>query len=422
VTHPGRVPGRSHRPALRRDWRGRLARGLLQPAQQFIQTEAASGLVLLAATVVALAWANSAWSDSYFDLWRPTVSFETPLFGFNEDLGHLVNDGLMAVFFFVIGLEIKRELLRGELATPRKAALPVVAALGGMVAPALIYVAFNGAGAGAKGWGIPMATDIAFALGVLSLLGARVPLSLKVFLLAIAVVDDLGAILVIAVFYTDSLSPEAGLAALALLAVIVAARRAGVASLAVYAVLALCFWLAVLESGVHATVAGVVLAFLTPAGSAMARPGGPAREAPLELLERTLHPWASFAIVPIFALANAGIELSGGALRAASESAVTAGVAVGLVAGKPLGIMLATALAVRTGLAALPEGVSWRQIGGVGLLAGIGFTVSLFITGLAFDSPGLEAEAKLGILAASLVAGAAGFVALAAASPRQRDV
>ena len=425
--------------------RGFLAVRLLQPAQAFVRTEAAGGALLLAATALALAWANSPWSDSYADFWHSRITIETARFSFDEDLRHLVNDGLMAIFFFVIGLEIKRELLHGELASRRRAAFPVAAAAGGMAVPALIYTAFNLGGDGAAGWAIPTATDIAFALGVLALLGNRVPFALKVFVLALAVVDDLGAILVIALFYTDSLSPEAALTAAGLLAVIAAVGRLGVRNLGVFAILGFGFWLAVLESGVHATIAGVVLALLTPSrartsegafdaeGHAMLEGLPEARregkeavqtsliafegalvraEAPLDRLERVLHPWASYAIAPVFALANAGLDLSGGALSAASTSAVSAGILFGLVVGKPAGILLASVVAVRAGLASLPAGVQWRQIAGASLLAGIGFTVSLFITSIAFQDAALESEAKAGILAASLVAGVCGYAVL----------
>ena len=426
--------------------RGFVAGRLLQPAQAFVRTEAASGAVLLAATALALAWANSPWSDFYADLWRSRITIETALFTFDESLRQLVNDGLMAIFFFVIGLEIKRELLHGELASRGRAAFPVAAAAGGMALPALIYTALNLGGDGAAGWAIPTATDIAFALGVLALLGDRVPFALKVFLLALAVVDDLGAILVIALFYTDSLSLEAAITAAGLLAVIVASGRLGVRNLFVFAALGAIFWLAVFESGVHATIAGVVLALLTPSrprtsaegavdaegralldGLPEARREGKeavqtsliafegalvGAEAPLDRLERMLHPWASYAIAPVFAFANAGLDLSGGALSAAGTSAVSAGVLFGLVLGKPAGILMASAVAVRTGVASLPEGVRWRQVAGASVLAGIGFTVSLFITSIAFDSAARESEAKAGILAASLIAGVCGYAVL----------
>ena len=424
-----------------------MASVFVGPAQAFVRTEASGGIVLLAATLLALLWANSPWDDRYFDLWNARLSLDVALFRIDEDLLHLVNDGLMAIFFFVVGLEIKRELLHGELASPRKAALPVAAAVGGMVAPALIYSVFNAGGDGAKGWGIPMATDIAFALGVLALLGRRVPFSLKIFVLALAIVDDLGSIGVIAVFYTETISWEAAAWALVVLAVIFVANRAGLRSVDVYVALGIVFWVAVLKSGVHATIAGVLLAALTPAKpyfeDASFEPGaeellerlrgGAGRDdeassrqetlveferlsresaAPLDRLERMLHPWVSYLIVPVFALANAGIPLSGGAIRDAATSDVGLGVAAGLVVGKPLGIVLMTWLVVRLGWAELPKNVRIPHILGAGLLAGIGFTVSLFIAGLAFDDAALTADAKLGILGASLIAGICGFVYL----------
>ena len=410
-----------------------------------MRTEAAGGAMVLGAALVAFAWANSPWKESYFDLWHARIAFRTPLVSVVDTVGHLVNDGLMAIFFFVIGLETKRELLHGQLSSVRRATLPVAAALGGMVVPALIYAAFNLGGDGAKGWGIPMATDIAFALGVLAIAGNRVPFALKVFLLALAVVDDIGAILVIAVFYTESLSGEALAWAAVVLALILAARAAGIRSIDFYVLLGAAFWLAVYKSGVHATIAGVTLAALTPSrphrpvtafraearrlldGFGRGAPEdhdaeqqlfgafeGAVREsaAPLERLERQLHPWVVFVIVPIFALANAGLEISGGALSDAATSGVTGGVVFGLLLGKPVGIVLASFFAVRLGMAALPEGTSWAQLAGAGVLAGIGFTVSLFITGLAFDSESLQLEAKIGILGASLVAAVVGYLLL----------
>lgn len=417
------------------------------PAQAFVRTEASGGIILLIATVVALAWANSPWDDHYHDLWHARLSLDVVLFRLDEDLGHLVNDGLMAIFFFVVGLEIKRELLHGELASPRRAVLPVAAALGGMVAPALIYTVFNGGGDGAKGWGIPMATDIAFALGALTLLGRQVPFSLKVFLLALAIADDLGAIAVIAVFYTESIAWDAAGWAAVVFAIIWLANRAGLRSVDVYLALGIVFWIAVLKSGVHATLAGVALAALTPArpyyddagfetnaqgllgrlaGGGDGNTAAASRQdtlleferlsrdstAPLDRLEHMLHPWVSYLIVPVFALANAGIPLSGGAIRDAASSDVTLGVMAGLVIGKPLGIVVMAWLALRLGWADLPENVGMQHILGAGLLAGIGFTVSLFIAGLAFNDAALVADAKLGILGASLLAGVCGFVFL----------
>lgn len=415
--------------------------------QDFLHTEAAGGIVLVIATIIAVAWANSPWDQSYADLWHRELAFDFSLFAIEKDLGHLINDGLMAIFFFVVGLEIKRELVHGELATVRKALLPVAAAVGGMLVPAGIYAAFNAGGDGASGWGIPMATDIAFAVGVLALLGRRAPFQLKVFILALAIVDDLGAILVIAIFYTESIAIEPLLWAGAILAVLGIVRASGVRSTDVYVAIGIAFWMAVFKSGIHATLAGVVLAMLTPAGALL-----PARDAdrriasllgqindahergdeeqhqlllrelervsrdatsPLDRLEATLHPWVSFLIVPLFALANAGLDLGGETLRDAATSKVSIGIILGLVVGKFVGIFFGTWIAVRAGVAQLPAGLRWGHVAGGALLGGIGFTVSLFITGLAFDDAVLIADAKAGIFAASLLAGVAGYAVLA---------
>jgi len=390
-----------------------VSRALIQPVQAFVALEASSGLVLLAATAVALVWANSPWSTQYTELWARHFSFEFARIAVHMDLEHVVNDGLMAVFFFVVGLEIKRELLRGELASPRKAMLPVAAALGGMVVPALIFSAWNFGGPGAHGWGIPMATDIAFALGVLALMGRRAPFSLKVFLLALAIVDDLGAILVIAMFYTDHIVLAAAAWAIVLAAAIIVLLLVGFRSKAVYLILAVLFWLAVYKSGIHATIAGVVLAALTPAGPRADADGAEGddatgRDSPLDRLEELLHPWVGYLIVPVFALANAGLALSSGLVHDASTSHITLGIAFGLVVGKPVGVVLFSWLAVRFGGAKLPDGMAAHQLIGGGLLAGIGFTVSLFVTGLAFGDVQLTNDAKAGVFAASLISGVAG--------------
>jgi NhaA family Na+:H+ antiporter len=405
-----------------------------------------SGLVLLAATVLALAWANSPWQSSYFALLGTRLSVDLGLFALSKDLQHWINDGLMTVFFFVVGLEIKREIVHGELGSARRAALPIAAALGGMVFPALIYFALNREGEAVRGWGVPMATDIAFALGVLALLGKRAPTELRIFLLTLAVVDDIGAILVIAVFYTEQLSVTALAVAVLLLGVIVLANRVGLRETLAYLVLGILVWLAVLQSGVHATIAGVVLGILTPAQpflrpeafgekiedivrtirSAIAQRDHESAEsalgeleqltvsteAPVERLERLAHPWSSYLVLPIFAFANAGVSLSGEALSAAAISNVTLGIALGLLIGKPLGILLLAWLAVRLGLAVLPATIAWRQVLGVGLLAGIGFTVALFIGDLAFADQSLKDAAKIGIFGASLLAGIVGYVFL----------
>ena len=445
---------RLNRPWSRRD--RPVPRRVVQPLQRFLSTETAAGVVVLCAAVVALVWANSPASGSYEGLWGTEVGIDVGGFRVAEPLRAWVNDLLMAGFFFVIGLEVKREFVHGALCDPRAAALPIICALGGMVAPALLYLAINAGGDGAAGWGIPLATDIAFALGVLALLGTRAPAGLKVFLLTLAVVDDIGAILVIAVFYSDGVVLGwLGLAAAAL-AAIVTAQRVGVLALPFYAAAAGVVWLGVFESGVHATVAGVALGLLTPARpfqppEAVAfdardhldrlcrRPAdGVADEdeqatllhvstlvgeavSPLERLERTLHPWTSYAVLPLFALANAGITLDTSGLGAAVREPVTVGVVAGLVLGKPLGVLAGAAAARATGLAPLPDGVRWAHLAGVGLLAGIGFTVSLFIAGLAFPPGDLDDAARLGILIASLLAGAAGAALLTLIAHRPRD-
>lgn len=424
----------------------RFTRKVYLPLQTFIKVEWVGSVLLLLAAVTALAWANSPWADAYHHLWEITLTLDLAFLRLEHDLHHWVNDGLMAVFFFVVGLEIKRELLHGDLSSPKRAALPIVAAVGGMAVPAALYVALNPSGPGATGWGIPMATDIAFALGVLGLLGRRLPSRLRVFLLALAIVDDLGAILVIAVFYTAELAPAAlGVAAL-LVGLVLAMRAAGVRSVLAYAFVGFFVWAAVHESGVHATLAGVLLGVLTPskplvrrddfaaeaepvfqrfrsaveAGDHDTTEGALGRleeltvgtESPLERLERRVHPWSAYLVLPLFALANSGVELSGPAIRAAADSSVTLGIALGLVLGKLLGVTGASWLAVRAGLATLPEGVRWVHVAGAGLLAGIGFTVALFITQLAFVDPELVAQGKIGILGASLLAGVGGYLLL----------
>lgn len=361
----------------------------------FLADEAAGGIVLLVAAAVALTWASSPWSEAYADLWHTELTVG-PV---TEDLRHWVNDLLMAFFFFVIGIEIKREVLLGDLRDPRRAALPVMAALGGMLVPAGIYLLFNTGRGGADGWGIPMATDIAFALGVLALLGPRVPPTLKVFLLALAIVDDLGAISVIAIFYSDSIGAGwLGLAA-ASLAAIAALWRAGVRSIPVHVALGLLTWWFVFESGVHATLAGVAVALLVPVDLG-------------DDVEHALHPFTSFAIVPLFALANAGVDLNPDALAAGDARMVAAGVATGLVLGKVVGITGAVWLAVRLGWSALPAGTTWRHISGVAAIAGIGFTVSLFVAGLAFADETLVDASKLGILGGSGFAATVGWLVL----------
>ena len=436
---PRKIPRPLREPAY-------LVRALRAPIQHFIHTEEMGAGVLLLATAAALGWANSPWSDSYVDFWHTYISFDIHIFAISEDLGHLVNDGLMAVFFFVVGLEIKRELLHGELSSVRKAALPVVAAVGGMATPALIYVLFNASGGDLVGWGVPMATDIAFALGVLALLGRRVPAELRVFLLGLAVVDDLGAIAIIATFYTDMIDwTNLGLG-LGLFAVMAGCIRVGIRSLGFYLILCVVMWQFFLESGIHATLMGVMVAAIIPtepylhrrdyasavedllhdyrlamenkdeekAQAVLAQIERLSRgtEGPMERLERIVHPWVSFAVLPLFALANAGIVFTADTLSDAASSRVTLGVAAGLLVGNPLGVLGMTWLAVRLGIGQLPTGVAWRHVLGAGFLAGIGFTVAIFVSGIAFDDPAVVDQAKMGVFAASLVAGVTGYAFL----------
>jgi NhaA family Na+:H+ antiporter len=417
-----------------------LARAV-RPFIRFSHVEAAGGIVLVAATVVALVWANSPWNGGYASLWSTNVRFEFGSYVFAEDLRHVVNDLLMAVFFFVVGMEIKRELVTGELRDRRAIALPAMAALGGMIVPAVIYLAFNAGGNGSSGWGIPMATDIAFALGVVALLGNRVPPAVKVMLLTLAIVDDIGAIVVIAVFYTERVEFRFVVAAVGIAAVVAVMHRARIVYSPLIAIAGFALWLAVFESGVHATIAGVVMGLLTPARPAQSdleaeelvdvlqndddiradevRATATLIRGSVSACDRlidALHPWTSYLIVPIFALANAGIVLSTNALT--SPTAVLGGVAVGLVVGKFIGVSVFSWVSVRLGFGRLPDGVRWGHIMGVGAVAGIGFTVSLFVTGLAFSDVAIQDDAKIGILTASIIAALAGAALLVATSRR----
>ncbi len=420
----------------------------LRPFQRFAHTESAGGVVLLACAALALAWANSPWAESYFHLWETHVGVSLAGRVLDLSLHHWINDGLMAVFFFVVGLEIKREMLVGELSSARQAALPIAGALGGMLVPAGIYAAINAGGPGSAGWGIPMATDIAFALGVLALLGPRVPVVLKVFLTALAIADDIGAVLVIALFYTSDLAWSALLAGGVVLGALIALNVLGVRRPGAYLALGVLLWLAFLQSGVHATVAGVVLAMTIPSRTrvheeeflavargaidefdAACQPGetvltnraqqeaiealehvSEGVQSPLFTMERKLHGAVAFVIMPVFALANAGVSLGG--LLDTLALPVTLGVVLGLLIGKPLGITLFAWLAVRLGWATLPAQASWRTLHGVSWLGGIGFTMSLFIAGLAFSDASLLDSAKVGILAGSLAAGIVGWAML----------
>ncbi len=398
----------------------RAQRLVVRPLQEFARLEASAGLVLLAATVVALVWANLD-PQGYNDLWSHEVTLRLGSFSEVEDLQAIVNDGLMTIFFLVVGLEVKRELVVGELSTRQAALLPAFAAAGGMVLPVLIFLAVTAGGEGANGWGIPMATDVAFALAALVAVGSRAPAALVAFLLGVAVIDDIGAILVVALYYTEVI--HLGWLALALggVAAILVLQRARMTSLWPYVALGLVVWFATFESGVHATIAGVVLGLLTPVHPFP--PGanhGPDAVAPLDRVEGRLHRWSSYVVLPLFALANAGIVLDADSLEAATQTPVALATGLGLVVGKTVGLTLGAALAVGLGLSALPDGVRWSHVVGVGALAGIGFTVSLFITGLAYSDPDLVDASKIGVLGGSVVAALLGFALLAAVARRAR--
>ncbi len=411
------------------------AHRLPAPIRRFLETEASGGVLLLVAALVALVWANSPWGASYLSLWHTDITFHLGRYVVREDLQHWVNEALMVVFFLVVGLEIKGELVHGRLRDPRTAAMPALAALGGMVVPALLFLLVSTGSGGSRGWGIPMATDIAFAVGVLTLLGPRVPASLKLFLLTLAIVDDIGAIVVIGLFYSSGLQPLYLGAAAAIVVTIVLLNRVGVARLAPFLVLGVGLWLATYASGVHATIAGVVLGLLTPATARPHtvdwQPGGRIRArhalahanrqelSPAERVAHRLHPWSSFLVLPVFAVANAGVVIEADSFDAPGAAAVTAGVMVGLVVGKTLGIAGAAWLAARTGVARLPEGATWPMMLSVASLAGIGFTVSLFVAELAFDVGPLQDAAKLGVLAGSTVAALIGGTALRRACGRR---
>jgi len=429
----------------------RIPKGFVRPIMRFTQIEASSGSVLLIAAVVALIWANAPFGETYKEFWETHLHIELGPFHFEESLKHIVNDALMVIFFFVVGLEIKRELVVGELRDPKKAALPAIAALGGMLVPAAIYLMFvMGEGSEAsRGWAIPMATDIAFSVGVISLLGKRVSTGAKLFLLALAIADDIGAILVIAVAYTDDLAflwLGLGLGGLVL---VYLAQRVGIRSMLFYGVAGFLIWYFIFESGVHATLAGVALGLMTPVhplyseedyrrrsswilGRFEMNRAAPnhrerldydamqmaavAREsiAPLDRLEHSLAPWSSFVVVPLFALANAGVRFADfeNGIMDALTSPITLGVGLGLLVGKLAGISVATWFAVRLGIGKLPTQTGWAQIVGLAALAGIGFTVSMFVTELAFETEALADSAKVGIFIGSGIAGVFGYTLL----------
>jgi NhaA family Na+:H+ antiporter len=418
-------------------------RRLTQPLARFLRIESASGVVLIVCTVLALALANSSAAGAYHKFWHTPVHLEIGDFKLGGELGHfVVNDVLMTIFFFVVGLEIKRELVAGELRDARKAALPVAAALGGMLVPAAIYMALQSHHIGEppyRGWGVPMATDIAFVVGIMAVFGKRVPFGLKIMLLSLAIADDIGAVVVIAAFYSTGLNWFMLLAAAAGFALVRILNASGVRSVSVYVIAGVFIWLAVYKSGVHPTVAGVLLGLLTPPGEWVSRDAlrlslsdlaarldeSPAEAdaaelqlvafaaeesvSPLERLETWLHPWVGFAIMPLFALANAGVHIEPNAMT----SSVAVAVAVSLLLGKPIGVILFSFLAVKLKLARLPHGVTWPVLLGGGFLAGIGFTMSLFVAGLAFDShPDLLADAKIGILTGSVLSAIIGAAIL----------
>lgn len=378
---------------------------------KFLQLEAASGLLLIGAAVLALALDNSPLSWLYDRLLAVPMAVQIGALEISKPLLLWINDGLMAVFFLLVGLEIKREVLKGELSSRGKATLPVLAAVGGMVAPALVFLAINqGSPENLRGWAIPAATDIAFALGILRLAGPRVPLSVKIFLTALAIIDDLGAIVIIAAFYTAKLSVVSlGFAALFTAALLVLNRR-GVTRFAPYVLVGIALWVCVLKSGVHATLAGVVLAFAIPLRST------DDSGSPLERLEHALHPWVAFMVMPVFAFANAGVSLAG--ISAADLLApLPLGIAAGLFVGKQVGVLSMTWLGIASGIAERPPGASWLQIYGAALLAGVGFTMSLFIGTLAFADPESAAAIRIGVLSGSLVCGVLGYLVMRVASP-----
>jgi NhaA family Na+:H+ antiporter len=384
----------------------KIKRAVVDPVAEFLRAETAGGFALLVGAAVALLWVNVLGSSGYESVWTTELRVGIGEAAIQEDLRHWVNDGLMAFFFFLISLEIKRELVVGDLREPRAAALPVIAAIGGVVVPVSIFFALAGSGDIRDGWGIPMATDAAFALGVVAILGSRVGIGVKLFLVTIAVVDDVIAICVIAIAYAGDLSAGWLLAALAGVLGVIALRRFGIAAVAAYIPVGLAIWIATYESGVHATLAGVALGLLTPAKPVNGRNV-------LEELEDRIHPLSSFLVLPLFALANAGVELGGSAISESDGQRVALAVAVGLVVGKFSGIAGATLLALRLRAGSLPAGVDRRGVFGAAALGGIGFTVSLFIVPLAYSDPTLIEAAKIGVLAGSVVSAAVGVAILA---------
>lgn len=434
----------------------RFAHQLVGPVQKFLHVEAASGIILLVMAVIAFVWANSPWASAYEHLLHTPISLGVGDYSFTQTVHFWINDILMVVFFFVVGLEVRRESFEGELSTPRRAALPVAAALGGMLVPAAIYLSLNVGSPAASGWGVPMATDIAFAVGVLALLGRRVPAALRVLLLALAIIDDIGAILVIALFYSSGIAwLGLGVAGVGIV-IVVSMQKLGARSPFLYLVPGILVWSGILHAGIHPTIAGVILGLLTPvrswfghegfvretehaltglrgllAGQADPRQLLPDLERinvarrevvpPVTRIEAALHPWVAFGIMPLFALANAGVALDGVSIDSVGATGIVLGVGLGLLVGKPLGILAFSWVAVRLGLASLPRGVSWTGVAVVGCAAGIGFTMALFIGALAFTSGSMLAIAKLTVLLASALAGVVallvGFTVLPVTQP-----
>jgi NhaA family Na+:H+ antiporter len=396
------------------------AQRLLTPIQRFLAVEAASGVVLIAATAIALAWANSPWAASYTQLWQSELAIALGPWRVTHPLAFWINDGVMTWFFLLVGLEIRAEIHDGALGDLRRAALPIVAALGGMIAPAAIYLAFNAGRAGAAGWGVPMATDIAFAVGVVTLLGRRVAPGLRVLLLALAVIDDIGAIAVIAIFYSPGIALDGLALAGAGIAGVVLLQAAGVRMATVYAVPGAIVWVGLHRAGVHPTLAGVILGLMTPVRAWSQAADDLEPESPAAHLQHTLHRWVAFVAMPLFALANAGVAL-GGASLSGDAGLIFLGIVAGLVAGKPLGIAVACRAAIRLRAATAPDGAAPGAIAIVGIVAGIGFTMSLFIAQLAFPPGPLLATAKLAILTGSCFAAALGLAAgRAALRPGER--
>lgn len=420
----------------------------MAPVSRFIHLEYTSGIVLLISVVIAIAWANSPFHEFYEHLWHINFSVGFDKFLLSHPLHIWINDGLMAIFFFVIGLELKREFMEGELSSLQKASLPMTAALGGMLVPAVIYFVINKGTHAAHGWGIPMATDIAFALALLSMASKHIPVSVKIFLSALAVADDLGAVLVIAFFYTEQINFTPLAIGAGFLILLMVGNRMGIRSALFYLLLGIGAWIGFLLSGVHATIAGVLVAFTIPAvtrideqiyssnlrklsydfeadipqrGSLITplqnktiqkvKTLSMAAETPLQTIEHALHPWVAFGIMPLFALANAGIVITSDFFSSIINP-VSIGVAAGLIVGKFTGILLFCWIMVRYKISSLPEGANWKHIAGVALLAGIGFTMSLFISGLAFGDPVFINQAKYGILIASIIAGILGTIVL----------